>query len=195
MFKKIILTITMLFCMVSLASAFTIHEEIVESDGWAYAVDFTVNNSYTDIVEFVVGNNEAESAEVMGGNKALDNGYLVRRNTNGDWIASYFKNTDILRDVSWMDDLTEFNGYQYAFLFTSWEEEGGAGSYGGYLEIEETDGYRGITEIMESPFAALRSNGGIITGETTHSAVPIPATAWLLGSGLLGLIGWTRKKK
>ena len=32
------------------------------------------------------------------------------------------------------------------------------------------------------------------TFETETSAVPIPAAAWLLGSGLLGLIGMARRK-
>ncbi len=27
------------------------------------------------------------------------------------------------------------------------------------------------------------------------SAVPIPATVWLFGSGLIGLIGWARRKQ
>lgn len=42
--------------------------------------------------------------------------------------------------------------------------------------------------------------GGSITGAnlvmvTNVAAVPVPAAVWLFGSGLLGLIGFARKKK
>ena len=36
---------------------------------------------------------------------------------------------------------------------------------------------------------------GEIRGQVEVSAVPIPATAWLFGSGLLGLVGFARRKK
>lgn len=35
---------------------------------------------------------------------------------------------------------------------------------------------------------------GSVSGNVTVSAVPVPATAWLFGSGLLGLIGVARRK-
>ena len=38
-------------------------------------------------------------------------------------------------------------------------------------------------------------NGGFVSGSILASAVPIPATVWLFGSGLLGLIRVARRKK
>jgi len=38
-------------------------------------------------------------------------------------------------------------------------------------------------------------SGGRTTGLAAISAVPLPATAWLFGTGLLGLIGMSRRKK
>ena len=42
------------------------------------------------------------------------------------------------------------------------------------------------------PITAFLSGSGFVTGTP---AVPIPAAAWLFGSGLLGLIGIARRKK
>lgn len=38
-------------------------------------------------------------------------------------------------------------------------------------------------------------NGEVTSASTNVSAVPVPATAWLFGSGLLGLAGLRRKKQ
>jgi len=39
------------------------------------------------------------------------------------------------------------------------------------------------------------SNGGFTGGSVSPTAVPVPAAAWLFGSGLLGMIGMARRKK
>ena len=38
-------------------------------------------------------------------------------------------------------------------------------------------------------------SGGFVSGSISPAVVPIPAAAWLFGSGLLGLIGMARRKK
>ncbi|MCK5830850.1 MAG: VPLPA-CTERM sorting domain-containing protein [Methylococcales bacterium] len=48
------------------------------------------------------------------------------------------------------------------------------------------------------PEVSLRNNGSITSGfdlqSSTVSAVPVPAAVWLMGSGLAGLLGFSRKK-
>jgi len=45
------------------------------------------------------------------------------------------------------------------------------------------------------PFQAPAFNGAISTGSVPFSGVPIPAAAWLMGSGLVGLAGVARRRK
>ncbi len=53
-------------------------------------------------------------------------------------------------------------------------------------------GYTGISRIY---FDDSSSAAGLAFGEITFQAVPIPAAAWLFGSGLLALGGMSRRKK
>jgi len=39
------------------------------------------------------------------------------------------------------------------------------------------------------------TSGGTYLGDWTVAPVPVPAAVWLFGSGLLGLVGFARKKK
>ena len=196
--KRLFLIVAVLFCMAGIVNAdntFTINEIMVGD--YNNEIEFTVNNSYTNIVEFVVGNNNAQNAYRLyeGTAPALLEGYLLEKMDN-HWMAISWRGEEktILREIRWMDDLPEFIDYQYAFLFTSWQEDGYGGYFGDYLELGETSGYMGHTEMVGSPFAALRARAGLIVGETTHSAVPIPGAVWLLGSGLLCMMAIRKRK-
>ena len=52
-----------------------------------------------------------------------------------------------------------------------------------------------LTDVIISNFAGTASPSNIATVTITPSAVPVPAAAWLFGSGLLGLIGVARRYK
>jgi len=39
------------------------------------------------------------------------------------------------------------------------------------------------------------SNGSVLSIDATPTVVPIPAAVWLFGSGLIGLLGFARRKK
>ena len=194
--KKLILVMTMIFGMVSLASAFTISEEMNE---WGN-LNFTVNNEYNDIVEFVVGNDNAYSAEFLDNpEQALNRAYIVKKVNYGggsEWVVANYRWGDVIRDVSWLSDVEGFDDYDYGFLFTSWyfdnSREDGKEFYGDYLEIGVTTGYSGCTDNPQSPFAAIRSDNSIIFGEA--SAVPIPGAVWLLGSSLVGMMVIRKRK-
>ena len=44
-------------------------------------------------------------------------------------------------------------------------------------------------------FATRRGSDGVLIDDLQYAVVPVPAAVWLFGSGLLGLIGISRRKK
>lgn len=70
----------------------------------------------------------------------------------------------------------------------------------GAADLGNTIAWSGITELRDasgqliSDFSAISATSGFDYRNAYVSAVPIPAAAWLFGSGLLGLIGVTRRK-
>lgn len=69
---------------------------------------------------------------------------------------------------------------------------GWAMSNTGYMTTLDLDG-DGIlgSPMVSGPFAGFNAT---FEGQAMPSAVPVPAAAWLLGSGLLGLVGVSRRK-
>jgi len=57
---------------------------------------------------------------------------------------------------------------------------------------DETNDYSG-TKMIDGPFIGQSANFNV--NLVQPSAVPVPAAAWLLGSGLLGLVGVARRKQ
>ena len=181
--------------------AFTVTESSVyHSDyGGYYDLFFTVDNPFTaDIREFAVGNNNAGSVWVDGSASAppdfLTEGRIAY-NDGGEEGSSWYTWTNTgKRTLTWLNNASGFDGYSKAFLYTSWGYDNSG--YNGYLETGFTNGYRGNTLELSSPFAAYSEDAGVgspITGET--SAVPIPGALWLFGSGLLGLVAVRRRKE
>jgi len=56
----------------------------------------------------------------------------------------------------------------------------------------DSDTYSG-TKMIDGPFVGQSANFNV-NGIVAQAPVPVPAAAWLLGSGLLGLIGVARRK-
>lgn len=59
------------------------------------------------------------------------------------------------------------------------------------LDGVSNDGIPGNPMAVGTPFAGFSA---AFNGQATPAAVPVPAAAWLLGSGLLGLVGVARRK-
>jgi hypothetical protein len=85
----------------------------------------------------------------------------------------------------------------------------GSGSTGGFVDLigyGTTANYNNgkpLTSATSNTTAVFQANNGTLTvgapalqsqSAYTYTATPIPAAAWLLGSGLLGLVGIRRRK-
>ena len=71
----------------------------------------------------------------------------------------------------------------------------GAGLWNSSSIDGDGDGIMGIKMNPNGPFAGYSANFNLNGITPAVSAVPVPAAAWLLGSGLLGLAGVARRKK
>jgi hypothetical protein len=103
----------------------------------------------------------------------------------GPTLGGYLYNWYSQVDGNWEDmdaDETAFLG----FTFTNTDN---VACYGWMeLSIDRDCGYVSIYE-----WAYDDAGNTILTGQTGTDAVPVPAAAWLLGSGLLGLVGLKRR--
>ena len=69
--------------------------------------------------------------------------------------------------------------------------DGGSGVNGGFIQI---DGFELIWNFPVSGFAEYRLQSTDLVYPQV-SAVPLPATVWLLGSALAALLGWCRRSR
>jgi hypothetical protein len=57
---------------------------------------------------------------------------------------------------------------------------------------DNADGTLGVPMAAGGPFGGFNANFNL---KGTLTAVPVPAAAWLFGSGLLGFLGMARRKR
>lgn len=152
--------------------------------------DYTVNvtNNATgynmNFEGHAVGNNTNPTTVVAGVGGSLDPAFQNKVSflgagvvPKGVWVFN-----DGTASVTVADDQTFVAGTQAGDVRLSDGASWHYNDFGGFAFLLRADAGRVVTFI--SP-----------TGFSDYTAVPIPAAAWLLGSGLLGLVGVARRKK
>lgn len=200
-FKSIALAVTILVLPGSVNAAVL---QITESEGDRYGFEnenvelfFSVDNTYSDIREFAVGNNGAFAAGyrddlALNPTAHLIEAYVVHK-VDGSWRTYDENSSDGWRQLTWMNQASNFDGFSTAFLYTSMC--GDCSEFTGFLEMGTTDGYAGDALDPQSPFAAYSESNGVNNPIIGTTVVPVPAATWLFGSGLLGLVGIARRKQ
>lgn len=94
--------------------------------------------------------------------------------------ASYVLVDDLFGPAAFFSPADEFLGVEYSASSTGYE-------------IAFTPGFGSITEVFFGYTDLNTFDGGF--GDITYSVVPVPAAVWLFGSGLIGLLGFARRKK
>jgi hypothetical protein len=213
MMKKLtVLVQTILFTSILIlpwtASAMTIDEYYYPV---SEEIQFAVHQTEGNIAGFAVA---SHSLNYYSGTW-IENAY-GNRNDDGPWVA--FK---IVRDgdnnwvdpdgnrVEWLDSWGKGETYAFVYcdsLLNSWYDytQNGTVLPSGedpptltYLSEETVSGWWATAGHPYSPFTAIRigdeADISFVSGETTEHVVPIPAAAFLFGSGLIGLLGMRRR--
>lgn len=180
------------------------------TDEWAFSYDFTGAGDYTFTV------NEAD----FGGSFAdLEITYFVLDTTaqdiylsnggvsgNRKWSTASGAATNVLNYYTSIavDNYADSDQAVATSYYSLLDKSGNfTGLFGGFLTTDSGDvwsdlsGVEGADVVQMLAFfdapnsVATGADAGTIT--TTVNAVPVPAAVWLLGSGLLGLIGIRRR--
>ena len=62
------------------------------------------------------------------------------------------------------------------------------------LDGSSQDGWFFSTQFPQSPFVVFDINGSDTGGDTNLTVIPVPAAGFMFGSGLIALLGMTRRK-
>ena len=143
-----------------------------------FSFGFSVTGGYqADLSSLVIGTRSSGTGPGILGLFYSGDGYTNSLFTFDQSPGSNYVNSII--DLSGLQNLTGTVEFRVAQIGTT-SANGGTTSTAGTFRISEY--YDGAN------YTNLQINGDI-------SAVPVPAAAWLLGSGLIGLVGAARKRK
>lgn len=200
--KKII--VAALLLVASHAHAISINETFITPPFYGPGdAEFTVtNDTGSDIYAFFVANDDATNTWTNnnGWNDTIMSSFEWNdANTNINYLGGY-DNPVYTSSIGSFDEL--FSGYNQVLMYTfNYYNFNGLDSNPDAQPIANgttVGGFNFTTQILASPFVAIDLNGTIVgSGQATHgvSSVPVPAAAWLFASGLLGLVGFSRRKK
>jgi len=153
--------------------------------GWATGYDLTASGG---LVQFVVNGltfstsvNSDVSAQVL--NDRAGYGDVVNI-SDANYIDDIYLELEIGDEVAPFDLLADES--LPTFLDFSKAEELYPGTLSGNYGFIQTQGLTGATPIQTAHFSI---------DTFSMSVIPVPAAAWLFGSGLLGLVGMARRKK
>ena len=113
---------------------------------------------------------------------------------NYDYFGLFWGSLDTYNSINFFNDSTLLATFSGSTFVSSLQADGGQGNWNSnrYINFMLTDGmtYNGV-ELVSNGFAFESDNhayGNI-------SSVPIPAAIWLFGTGILGLIGFSKRRK
>lgn len=140
------------------------------------------NSTLTDTVVFAITNTSAEFAALS---------VLTQGLNFAQFRVEYGPNLAItnVTDVSFAS-LSTPSTLDAIQLAMQYDEIGGVGQLTGSYRFDSNSGFI-------SPLSAINTNvvnGFWDIGTSQTTVVPVPAAAWLFGSGLIGLIGVARRK-
>jgi len=194
-----------LLAAASNVQAVTISEAWVNYDpliGGGEAEYTVTNDTSSAIYAFIVGNDVAT------------NSWSENNGWNSNIVSSFeWDNPEINMSINFLGGVdnpiytnelgafsTLFAGFEQAIMYTfNVYNQNGLDANPDALPIASgatRGGFSFTTEILASPFIAIDQSGNIVgSGNAVHvPAVPVPAAVWLFGSGLLGLVGFARRK-
>jgi hypothetical protein len=129
-----------------------------------------------------------------------DRGWFYGSDYSGDTDVAYATG---ITDISQISDASIFS-FTSTYTGPHCDADCYASDIGDFLIWRNINtGYYGVLRIddivvtnMMTPIADLNGTWWFQTdGTANFSAVPLPAAVWLLGSGLFGLIGFSKRKK
>ncbi|MFK5947234.1 MAG: VPLPA-CTERM sorting domain-containing protein [Methylococcales bacterium] len=167
-------------------NASVISEYWIDQENGNGAFDIT-NDTGSDIYGFAVGSNDAVWAYDNSG-LGWDADVYDALTWNSGANIELGLNTDTA-SIGLFSDL--FPGFDRAVIYSANRFEPIPLAVG-----DTATGFEFGTLWLSSPYVTFDQNNNVIDqGQTTHvSAVPVPAAAWLFGSGLVGLAGISRRK-